>query len=259
MGRLRCTYGLHVRLKRIREGQRRGSGKISKKSANGHVAAANGPVLGLETQDKLRTDSKGPVVRCRGLTVISRQNARFRTVCVGLAAALAATLHGAPLFAEGSTSYLIDRWNTEAGLPQNSVNAIMQSRDGRLWLATLGGIASFDGTAFVPIPTGDRIGLRSRCRGGRAVQWTRDYSRHSRVPRARLAGCARQQGRLLGCSGRPPGRRRRLPDCRRVAAAGDPVRSGVAQRDASPRGPRGSRASFQPPSPWVCSPPRLNC
>ena len=95
--------------------------------------------------------------------------ARFRPICVGLAAALAAILYR-PLFAQGvvaqqtarsSSSYLIDRWNTEAGLPQNSVNAIMQSRDGRLWLATLGGIASFDGTAFAPSTTGDRSGLRS--------------------------------------------------------------------------------------------------
>ena len=94
---------------------------------------------------------------------------RFRSVVAGLAIVLAAALDGLPIAAQdppqkpaqSSTSYLIDRWNTEAGLPQNSVNGIMQSRDGRLWLATLGGIASFDGTAFTPITTGDRSGLRS--------------------------------------------------------------------------------------------------
>jgi hypothetical protein len=32
--------------------------------------------------------------------------------------------------------YAVNRWNTDAGLPQNSVNAIIQARDGHLWLAT---------------------------------------------------------------------------------------------------------------------------
>jgi signal transduction histidine kinase/ligand-binding sensor domain-containing protein/DNA-binding response OmpR family regulator len=57
--------------------------------------------------------------------------------------------------------YTLDRWNTDAGLPQSSVNAIIQSRDGYLWIATFGGVARFDGTAFTSITTGDRSGLRS--------------------------------------------------------------------------------------------------
>ncbi len=57
--------------------------------------------------------------------------------------------------------YALDRWNTDAGLPQNSVNAIIQSRTGHLWLATLGGIGRFDGTTFTTITTGDRTGLPS--------------------------------------------------------------------------------------------------
>ncbi len=39
-------------------------------------------------------------------------------------------------------------WTTENGLPQNSVHAIFQSRDGYLWIATEGGIARFDGLEF---------------------------------------------------------------------------------------------------------------
>ena len=34
------------------------------------------------------------------------------------------------------------------GLPQNSVNDILETRDGRLWVATFGGLARFDGTTF---------------------------------------------------------------------------------------------------------------
>ncbi len=36
-------------------------------------------------------------------------------------------------------------WHSGNGLPQNTVNAIVQARDGRLWMATLGGLVSFDG------------------------------------------------------------------------------------------------------------------
>lgn len=43
---------------------------------------------------------------------------------------------------------IIRSWGTEAGLPQNSVNAIVQSRDGYLWLATRDGLARFDGVRF---------------------------------------------------------------------------------------------------------------
>jgi transcriptional regulator with PAS, ATPase and Fis domain/ligand-binding sensor domain-containing protein len=39
-------------------------------------------------------------------------------------------------------------WTTENGLPQNSITAIRQTRDGYLWLGTLGGLVRFDGVRF---------------------------------------------------------------------------------------------------------------
>jgi signal transduction histidine kinase/ligand-binding sensor domain-containing protein len=42
-----------------------------------------------------------------------------------------------------------ESWTTENGLPQNSVNDILQTRDGYLWLATFGGLVRFDGVRFV--------------------------------------------------------------------------------------------------------------
>ena len=42
--------------------------------------------------------------------------------------------------------YLQTVWTTEDGLPQNSVTAIVQTRDGYLWLGTFGGLAA--STAF---------------------------------------------------------------------------------------------------------------
>ena len=39
-------------------------------------------------------------------------------------------------------------WNTENGLPQNTVNGIAQTPDGYLWIATFDGLARFDGARF---------------------------------------------------------------------------------------------------------------
>ena len=44
--------------------------------------------------------------------------------------------------------YHIDSWTTDDGLPQNTVQAITQTRDGYLWLATNDGLARFDGLKF---------------------------------------------------------------------------------------------------------------
>src|ERR1043166_4138626 len=40
-------------------------------------------------------------------------------------------------------------WQTENGLPQNTVHAVIQTRDGYLWAATEEGLARFDGLGFV--------------------------------------------------------------------------------------------------------------
>ena len=57
--------------------------------------------------------------------------------------------------------YLRSVWTTEDGLPQNSVNDILQSRDGYLWLATFGGLARFDGVKFTTFNSGNTPGLMS--------------------------------------------------------------------------------------------------
>src|SRR5262245_46774272 len=49
-----------------------------------------------------------------------------------------------PTFAQ----YRFDQWTINEGLPQNTVNAIAQTRDGYLWLATNGGLVRFDGVRF---------------------------------------------------------------------------------------------------------------
>ena len=50
---------------------------------------------------------------------------------------------------KASSDYLIDTWQAEHGLPQNTVTCITQTHDGYLWLGTLNGLARFDGVRFV--------------------------------------------------------------------------------------------------------------
>ncbi len=44
--------------------------------------------------------------------------------------------------------YGYQSWQTDSGLPQNTVHAIVQGRDGFLWIATEGGLVRFDGMDF---------------------------------------------------------------------------------------------------------------
>ena len=44
-------------------------------------------------------------------------------------------------------------WQTETGLPQNSIHAILQTRDGYIWFGTEGGLVRFDGLRFTVYET----------------------------------------------------------------------------------------------------------
>src|SRR5215467_8269479 len=44
--------------------------------------------------------------------------------------------------------YVHNSWRTEDGLPQNSVLAILQTRDGYLWMGTQEGLVRFNGVQF---------------------------------------------------------------------------------------------------------------
>ena len=44
--------------------------------------------------------------------------------------------------------YFVRSWKTDSGLPGNVVTAIVQTRDGYLWIGTYGGLARFDGVRF---------------------------------------------------------------------------------------------------------------
>ena len=44
--------------------------------------------------------------------------------------------------------YRVDHWTTDNGLPHNTIKAIVQTRDGYLWLTTFDSLARFDGLRF---------------------------------------------------------------------------------------------------------------
>lgn len=59
------------------------------------------------------------------------------------------------------TQYTHQAWRTEEGLPQNSVQAIVQTRDGYLWLGTQEGLVRFDGVRFTVFDQKNVQALRS--------------------------------------------------------------------------------------------------
>ncbi len=46
------------------------------------------------------------------------------------------------------SQYVLAKWDLNAGLPSNGINALIQTRDHYLWLGTSGGLARFDGARF---------------------------------------------------------------------------------------------------------------
>ena len=58
-------------------------------------------------------------------------------------------------------NFVISKWTQDQGLPQNSVNDIVQTKDGYIWLATFGGLARFDGVKFTVFNKFNSPGLAS--------------------------------------------------------------------------------------------------
>jgi len=66
------------------------------------------------------------------------------------------------LFNEKAASqFRFDSWTTDNGLPQASINSILQTRDGFLWFSTFGGLVRYDGLRFQVFNTGNTKGLKT--------------------------------------------------------------------------------------------------
>ena len=58
-------------------------------------------------------------------------------------------------------NYFPRLWKTENGLPDNAVTAVVQTRDGYLWVGTYGGLVRFDGVRFTVFNSASTPGLQS--------------------------------------------------------------------------------------------------
>lgn len=63
--------------------------------------------------------------------------------------------------ASGLSQYKVDLWQTEQGLPLNTVQALLQTRDGYLWVGTAGGLARFDGMRFTTFSAAEAPAMAS--------------------------------------------------------------------------------------------------
>ena len=86
---------------------------------------------------------------------------RPRALALGLAAALWAAGPADALDpSKAITQYRHEVWRTRDGLPQSSAEALVQTRDGYLWIGTQEGLARFDGTRFAVFDKGTTPELR---------------------------------------------------------------------------------------------------
>ena len=66
------------------------------------------------------------------------------------------------LKAAGTPQYVATSWDNDSGLPQNSVQALVQTHDGYLWVGTQFGLARFDGVRFTVFDTNNVPELKGR-------------------------------------------------------------------------------------------------
>ena len=92
---------------------------------------------------------------------------RIRKSLVALAVPLAAAALLCARRAEGLdpaktiTQYVQTSWDSDSGLPENSVHSLAQTKDGYLWMGTEEGLTRFDGVRFVTFTYHNSPGLPS--------------------------------------------------------------------------------------------------
>lgn len=83
-----------------------------------------------------------------------RHGSRFhlsRIGGIGWCACVLMWMGAVGVFGEGrivDPEYVVDTWETDQGLPENSATAMVQSSDGYLWFGTFNGLVRFDGVNF---------------------------------------------------------------------------------------------------------------
>jgi hypothetical protein len=100
---------------------------------------------------RLRHPSRQP----RKHRLAARAAATLTLLCVSFPAA-AQALRSSPT-TPAPEPFVHESWTVEDGLPVNSVNALLQSRDGYLWIATFDGLVRFDAVRFTVFNSGNTL------------------------------------------------------------------------------------------------------
>src|SRR5215212_5220073 len=132
-----------------------GPGTRSRRHSAARASACASPSSRPPTPVRLRFWSECYSSR-RGACVPDRHASppgdSLRNFLSSAAALLVAAFVAQPLFAldpsRALTQYVHDTWSTDVGLPQATVRALLQTRDGYLWIGTEEGLARFDGVRF---------------------------------------------------------------------------------------------------------------
>jgi signal transduction histidine kinase/ligand-binding sensor domain-containing protein len=99
-----------------------------------------------------------------------------RLLALSVAAAGLAALGLSPAQAEQAPAFSTETFQTEAGLPQHAVVALLAARSGYLWIGTYGGLVRFDGERFTVFASGGTGGLQDSsvtalCEDGQGRLW----------------------------------------------------------------------------------------
>ncbi|MBI2838560.1 MAG: hypothetical protein HYX75_09610 [Acidobacteria bacterium] len=93
----------------------------------------------------------------------SRRTSTPRFAPIAAVALIGCCLGGRTGFAldpeKAVTQYVHDIWSKENGLPHNTIEDIVQTPDGYIWIATLGGLVRFDGVKFTVFNAGNTKGF----------------------------------------------------------------------------------------------------
>jgi signal transduction histidine kinase/ligand-binding sensor domain-containing protein len=102
---------------------------------------------------------------------------KLLATCVGRCFVLLICFCGsATQLISAAPTYFIRNWEVGAGLPENNVTSVLQSRDGYIWLGTRNGLVRFDGVRFTSFDFGNTPEMHSPhvtalCEDANGVLW----------------------------------------------------------------------------------------
>jgi ligand-binding sensor domain-containing protein/signal transduction histidine kinase len=98
---------------------------------------------------------------CRGAHRVTGPTFRFMESHWIVGFVCCVLLFNEPASANSGGEYVVANWSVEQGLPQHTVKAIRQTKDGFLWVGTYNGLARFDGLRFTTFNTANTPAMRS--------------------------------------------------------------------------------------------------